>query len=112
MLCWDGSRHAGIRLRMTYDCVFGRYTLSVWPDDSITDPSRKRAVVDAAVVRLAEAVAAHLREPSVNPDGEADTAGRDAYPCGESVPPCTLVIPPAELMCPFIRSSESEYKSL
>ena len=101
----DGA-DAGVSLRMTYDCVFGRYTLSVWTDDSIEEPLRKRAVVDAAVVKLAEVVASHADEPVSSPDHENEAGHNTAYPCGHSPPPCTLVIPTKELMCPFMRANE------
>ena len=115
---FDGSARAA-RLRLTYDCILGRYTLSIWPDVSIESPRHKRENVDAAVVLLSDIVVDYAR-----PGTRAGTAactysglggapvnpGQSFPPCqlsdSLSVPPCTLVIPPKEFICPFVKPEE------
>ncbi len=88
-------------LRLTYDCVLGRYTLSIWARPRHRAPSQKRAVIDSAVARLAETVLEFSRRNS--PDSSEQDTGENegAYPCRERVPPCALATPPKELICPF-----------
>jgi hypothetical protein len=92
-------------LRLTYDCVLGRYTLSIWTKSPRREPSQKRAALDSAVARLAEAVLEFGGEFSWrNPPGSSERdpgESEGAYPCRERVPPCMMVIPSKELVCPF-----------
>ena len=88
-------------LRLTYDCVLGRYTLSIWAKPRHRDSSQKRAVIDSAVARLAEAVSEFSRQNSPGSSERDRGENEGAYPCREHVPPCTMVIPPKELICPF-----------
>ncbi len=85
--------------RLTYDCVLGRYTLSIWAAPSHREPSQKRSIVDCAVARLSEIVSefAERSFSSNRDDGEEGAL----HPCGEPVPPCTLVMPAKEPVCPF-----------
>jgi hypothetical protein len=86
-------------LRLTYDCVLGRYTLSIWPGGTLSDPPSKRAAVTSAMTAVVEAVNAYAqRPPEVSPLRPGDGS---ALPCKEHVPPCMLVIPSRELNCPF-----------
>ena len=77
------------------------YTLSIWPDVSISDALEKRATVDAAIMRLSDIILnSARRSPSCR--SHVETAGNHAmHPCEESHPPCMLVIPVKELICPF-----------
>ncbi len=104
------------RLRLTYDCILGRYTLSVWPKASSVTPRHKRQSVDAAVTLLADVIVDYMclamragtgacpydvpGKMPVNPEKSA------LPPCqlsdNSSVRPCTLVIPPKEFVCPFL----------
>ena len=88
-------------LRLTYDCVLGRYTLSIWVRPRHREPSQKRIVVDSAVARLAEAVLEFAGRNLPAPSKQGSCENEGAYPCRERVPPCALVIPPKELICPF-----------
>ena len=88
-------------LRLAYDCVLGRYTLSIWPHSSCRHPSQKRAAVDPFVKRLSDAVLNCERQLSAEAGPEQSCKSDDAFPCGEPVPPCALVIPPKEPICPF-----------
>ncbi len=55
-------------LRLTYDCILGRYTLSIWPDNSLESPSEKRVAADSVIRLVAEAVSGFARrEEAVNP---------------------------------------------
>ena len=45
-------------LRLTYDCVLGRYTLSVWAVSADLEPARKRSLIDGAVRNMADAAPA------------------------------------------------------
>jgi hypothetical protein len=94
-----GRAEGETSLRLTYDCVLGRYTLSVWAVSVDLEPAAKRSVIDGVVRNIADAVSAHTASPllSVKNDGAEDSS----YPCCETIPPCTLVIPQAELICPF-----------
>ncbi len=89
-------------LRLTYDCILGRYTLSIWPDDALQTPGKKRAIVDPVIRRLSETVLNYAEQSREAPDPEADSDEGAAFPCGESVPPCALVIPPRQPVCPFV----------
>jgi hypothetical protein len=93
-------------LRLTYDCVLGRYTLSVWPEAPVESTREKRTVVDTTVAQLARVVEEHASIPQVKEALRDTSESNDRRPCGESVPPCMLVIPPKELMCPFTQSLE------
>jgi hypothetical protein len=85
--------------RLTYDCVLGRYTLSVWAGPMYREASQKRPVIDAAVVRLSEMVEEFIEQ---NFSSERDDEGdKGRMPCGEPVSPCTMVIPAKEMVCPF-----------
>lgn len=100
-LCDVQETLESLSLRMTYVCLLGLYTLSIWPDASLNDVCKKRAAVDAGVKRLSELVR-DCREgvPSYS-CGEEQTENHSRHPCGESFPPCMLVIPAKELRCPF-----------
>ena len=88
-------------LRLTYDCVLGRYTLSIWAKSKSREPSQERTVIDSAVARLAGAVLEFARRnPPDSPESFSDEE-EGAYPCRERVPPCAMVIPSKELICPF-----------
>jgi hypothetical protein len=90
-------------LRLTYDCVLGRYTLSVWSDAPIESPREKRTVIDTTVAQLAHIVEEYAPIPQADEVLQDTFESNDRHPCGESVPPCMLVIPPKELMCPFVQ---------
>jgi hypothetical protein len=103
-----GSPPGAAACRLTYDCVLGRYTLSLWADVSMVDSARKRTAIDSAVARLVEAVSGHGASGSPH-RRERETHGlMGGFPCGESCPPCLLVIPAAELVCPFIAPPEAQ----
>ena len=88
-------------LRLTYDCLLGRYTLSIWPDASLREPSEKRAAVDFAVERLSDVVLDSQGRRSADAAPEEASGSDDGVPCGERVIPCALVIPPEQPVCPF-----------
>jgi hypothetical protein len=94
-----GRSEAETDFTLTYDCVLGRYTLAIWAKREHRESSQKRAVIDAAVMRLSEIVLEFIgRNPS---PVQEDNGDEDSMPCGEPVPPCTLVIPVKEMVCPF-----------
>ena len=97
--------HLATDFRLTYDCVLGRYTLSIWAGASFEEAAEKRAVVDRAAARLTQLISGCAVQASFG-DPEGGARKRAPHPCGESVPPCTLVIPPKELICPFVEMSE------
>lgn len=85
--------------KLTYDCVLGRYTLSIWAKPTRREPAQRRAAIDAAVARLCEMIEEFIEQ---NPSpGRDDRADENRMPCGEPVPPCTMVIPAKEMVCPF-----------
>lgn len=86
-------------IRLTYDCILGRYTLSAWADAGIGDPQDKRRTVDSLVAQLTRVVCEHPAEPA---GAISDIAERGRYPCGGDVPPCALTIPAEPVACPFI----------
>lgn len=96
----DGADHA-VSLRLTYDCVLGRYTLSLWPHASLREASRKRVAVDSATMRLSDVITRYAERSTVDGLREGGDEKQDSLPCGEPVPPCMLVIPSKELICPF-----------
>jgi hypothetical protein len=86
-------------IRLTYDCILGRYTLSAWPDPGLRSARDKREAVGALVERLTRVALEQLDgrvEPSVA--AENDT---DPNPCGHGIPPCALTIPATQIACPF-----------
>ncbi len=103
-------------LRLTYDCILGRYTLSIWPEESLATPIDQRAAVDSAITRLSEGIRSYA-EGSAACAKASDTVASDTvasdrvtsnrvlsngpFPCGDSLPPCALVIPPKPVVCPF-----------
>lgn len=95
-----------VSLRLTYDCILGRYTLSVWADPSLQEPSEKRAAVDSACIELSQSFLDCTDDPPANADSEPALRNNDVFPCGKSSPPCMLVIPSKPLICPFAESSE------
>lgn len=98
-------------LQLSYDCLLGRFTLSIWPDVSSKESYRKRSIVDSVVSQLAAAIRnSNGSETSLKPDNGGDSRG--ALPCGEPIPPCMLVIPAKQLICPFIISPEGESENL
>lgn len=101
LLAMDKSLRAA-NLRLTYDCILGRYTLSIWPDASLQTPGKKRAVVDPVIRRLSETVRNCAAQSSEAAHPQAESDKNTALPCGEPVPPCALVIPPRQPVCPFI----------
>ena len=85
--------------KLTYDCVLGRYTLSVWAKPTYSESAQKRPVIDSTVVRLSEMVLEFIEQ---NSSSDRDDSGdENRLPCGEPVPPCTMVIPTKEMVCPF-----------
>jgi hypothetical protein len=91
-----------ISLRLTYDCIVGRYTLSLWADASIRNPARKRMLVDAACRDLSEAILKHTGVSVGSLEPRSRKGPNKNLPCSnEYVPPCLLVIPPKFLNCPF-----------
>jgi len=94
---------AETELRLTYDCVLGRHTLSIWAGPSHREPSRKRSVIDSAIAILAEMI----REFAGDADSDLLRSdiddGFNQYPCEGSTPPCALVIPAKDPVCPFAR---------
>ena len=88
-------------LRLTYDCLLGRYTLSIWPEASLREPSQKRAVVDSVVKKLSETILNREGHSSTESVREECAGSSDGFPCDEPVLPCTLVIPPEHPTCPF-----------
>jgi len=94
-----GGAEADTDFKLTYDCVLGRYTLSIWAKATPDEPARKREVIDAAIARLAEMVA-NFEERNASPEHD-DGEDADPMPCGEPVPPCTLILPTKEMVCPF-----------
>lgn len=105
MLEMDRSIRA-VSLRLTYDCILGRYTLSIWPDDSLLTPGKKRAVIDPVIRRLSDTVLNYAKQSREAAEPQAAPQGGDAFPCGEPVPPCALVIPPRHPVCPFVEPAE------
>lgn len=101
LLAMDRSLRAA-NLRLTYDCILGRYTLSIWPDSSLQTPGKKRAVVDPVIRRLSDAVLNYAGQSREEFAPAPASDGGDTLPCGEPVPPCTLVIPPRQPVCPFV----------
>jgi len=93
-------------LRLTYDCVLGRYTLSIWPLDSCRQPHQRRAAVDSVVTLISEAVRGRGKELPGDAVCEEATEDAAAFPCGGPIPPCALVIPPKEPSCPFKEALE------
>jgi hypothetical protein len=86
-------------IKLTYDCVLGRYTLSIWAKPSHREPADKRTVVDATVARLSAMIEEFIEQ---NPSSARDNKGDECrMPCSEPVPPCTMVIPAKEMVCPF-----------
>ncbi|MBI5117535.1 hypothetical protein HZA56_13750 [Candidatus Poribacteria bacterium] len=97
----DGAIDA-VSLRLTYDCILGRYTLSIWPAHSLEDASEKRAVVDSAIERLSKEIEHFARMLAGH--AAAKSIERDhSFPCGESPPPCAFVVPPKPVICPFAK---------
>jgi len=92
-------------IRMTYDCVLGRYTLSIWVGPSRREATQKRAAVDSAVARLSEMIRGLAKQVSACSPPIGVHEGQCPYPCREPVPPCTLVIPAREAACPFTGTS-------
>jgi hypothetical protein len=92
-----------VSLRMTYDCLLGLFTLSIWPDISLEKASHKRVAVDAAIQRLSDAVTNRAMRSASPAMPERATETKTVHPCGENLPPCMLVIPQKELVCPFER---------
>ncbi len=91
-----------VGLRLTYDCILGRYTLSLWPNASLREASRKRAAVDSATMRLSDVITRDAEWLATkNGRREDGDENQGSLPCGESVAPCMLVIPSKELVCPF-----------
>ncbi len=98
----QSRRESDVDYRLTYDCVLGRYTLSIWSEAGRREPALKRAVVDEAIVRLSKAIRDGAERPSASPQGDVDSRrGGSPHPCRESGPPCVLVIPPKNPACPF-----------
>ena len=95
-----------VSLRLTYDCILGRYTLSVWADPSLQKPSEKRAAVDSACMELSQSLLDRTNDPPANAGSEPALENNDLFPCGESGPPCMLVIPSKQLICPFAEPGE------
>ena len=93
-------------LQLSYDCLLGLYTLSIWADVSIIGSSEKRRVVDAAIMRLSDTVLNYTKHSALYVGKEENTEHSRRYPCGESLPPCMLVIPAKELACPFSQPDE------
>ena len=90
-----------VSLRMTYDCLLGLYTLSIWPENSITDALEKRAIVDSGITQLSDNVLNSMQNISSYTNREENAGANVKHPCGEVHPPCMLVIPIKELICPF-----------
>lgn len=114
------------RLRLTYDCILGRYTLSIWPRASSLTPRQKRESVDAAIALLADMIieyAARLADAkqailNFRPDdylwppvtqartGASPSGGSGKAPVNplKSLPPCqlsdSLSFPPCALVIP------------
>ena len=90
-------------IRLSYDCINGRYTLSVWAEDSLNDPGRKRDVVDSAIKQVSDAI---LNHTSQNLEFAAQTnhGTGNPLPCEHEIAPCTLVIPSKPFCCPFIEA--------
>jgi hypothetical protein len=104
IFCDMNKSDASFSLRLTYDCILGLHTLSIWPGASVREPSRKRSIVDSAVRRLSDKIMNHTGK-SISDAGTAEDAeDSGAHPCEESVPPCMLVIPAGELICPFTKA--------
>jgi hypothetical protein len=100
LVLFDGAE-TETDLRLTYDCVLGRYTLSIWAKPRHHEPSQKREVIDSAVARLAEATLEFATRNSPGSSGQDSSESEGEHPCRERVPPCALAIPPKEFICPF-----------
>ncbi len=100
-ICQINRSNPSVSLRMTYDCIFGLFTLSIWPEASIRKVSRKRAVVNDGIRHLANMVRDYAGHPQLIGNQEGAFKSHNVYPCREAHPPCMLVIPPQELACPF-----------
>lgn len=87
-------------LKLTYDCMLGRFTLSIWPRPVFREPRQKREAIDSVIRRLSETLSdcARMEEHLCC----AEATGCELPPCKEAIPLCALVIPPSELTCPFI----------
>jgi len=86
-------------IRLTYDCVLGRYTLSAWDTTGSDDARTKRENVSKLVQRISEAVRRHCGPGA---ETERDRGNLETHPCGYDVPPCALIIPQKALACPFL----------
>jgi hypothetical protein len=93
-------------LRITYDCLLGLYTLSIWADISIKDILEKRGIINTAIARLSDAILNYAPESPPHLCRKKDAEHHAMYPCRESAPPCALVIPLKEPACPFIQSNK------
>jgi hypothetical protein len=91
-----GTQQGSIRL--TYDCLLGRYTLSVWGGSGVRDPQSRRRIVSALVSQLSDTVRIHKISARARP---AAAGGEYTYPCGNYIPPCELTIPVESPGCPF-----------
>ncbi len=98
-----GGAIDAVSLRLTYDCILGRYTLSIWPEHSLGDASEKRAVVDSAIERLSKEIERFARMLAGHAGVAKSIEREHSFPCGQLPPPCAFVIPPKPVICPFAK---------
>lgn len=93
------SRLESGSIRLTYDCILGRYTLSAWADARIQVAKGKREAVRALIKRLARIALEQLDGPEES--NFVDDNWSNLNPCGHGAPPCALTIPATRIACPF-----------